>query len=148
MTITDLLKTMPSSKFFTYMMISIAVIIPGFGYIYLSRFELFLSLEIVKLILLSIFYSTPLLMLGILYTILENKVIDKAKEDYYRKLMNQVSSFIIVSYFLSIIGFFLLKRPIGLDNMMNYSYVVAIFLVILAICKKVIIKLCNFLKSK
>lgn len=47
----------------TYVFIMLALILPGFGIIYLSNKELFESLATIKLIILSLFYSLPLFLI-------------------------------------------------------------------------------------
>ncbi len=49
-----------------YLFLFIALIFPGLGYIYFSEEVLFLVLDILKLLFLSILYSFPLLLIGIM----------------------------------------------------------------------------------
>ncbi len=120
------MENLSSSKFFTYLLILIAIVIPGLGHIYLSQYELFLKLDVYKLLLLSIFYSSPLFIMGIFYLIIQDNSKTKNKEDYYRIMINNCSTFILVVYFLSLGWFYYTDE---LSNLMQKAYLVSLLLV-------------------
>lgn len=60
----DLTK-IPNSKLFSSLIILFSLIIPGFSYVYLENNNLFLTLDISKIILLSIFLSLPVIVINI-----------------------------------------------------------------------------------
>ena len=132
------LDKIPSNKLFTYILILIALIIPGFGYLFLTKTEeLFFRLDIIRLILLSIFYSTPLLITGIIYTLFQYDLKSKSEEDYYQKLMNQTSFFSLVSFFISTLAFFFIKNIWLFNDLIHLTYSVSVTLVIITFVKKI-----------
>ena len=98
------LSKMTGDKVFIYLLTIIALIIPGFGMIYLTNFELLRELELLRLIILSIFFSMPLFVFGIIVGSVAVQEVVK-KDDFFRVLLG--ASFVtIISFFLSA-GFYI-----------------------------------------
>ncbi len=100
------LDKIPGDKFLTYIFVLFALIIPGFGYLYYNKFELFLDLELTKLLILSIFHSLPLFVSSIIIVnsgkIFEKDLekLRKKKKDVNFKILLSASLFTILIFFL------------------------------------------------
>jgi len=87
-------------KFITYTFLFLALIMPGFGYLYLSNLELFMKLDFMKLIFLSILFSIPLFIIGLIISTIKLDEIKKDKDRF--ALIFVASVFTLTIFFLAI----------------------------------------------
>jgi len=104
------LNNLKESKVFTYLFMALALIIPGAGYIYLTDIKLFLKIDILKLLILSMIYSTPLFFEGFVYSLFCH-IKSTNKEDGFRFIINISSIFAILIFLLSVASVYLSKYP-------------------------------------
>ncbi len=64
----DISKLKPD-YFLAYLFLTLSLVIPGAGYIYMADPNLFATLESFRLVLLSIFYSLPMVLMALLFSI-------------------------------------------------------------------------------
>lgn len=132
------LDNIPPSKAFTYLVLGLVLIIPGLSYIFLRKNELFLDLNFGKLIILSVFYSFPLFIEGLFYVIIGKFIPARNKDEFYRKLINNISVFVMTCFFLTGIIFYFFKPTIFKSNIIIYSYTLGGGLVIVVLIKSLI----------
>jgi len=61
------------NRFAIYLITALALLIPGIAILYLDERDIFFSTEVVKIILLALFYSTPLFTLALYVSLLDRK---------------------------------------------------------------------------
>ena len=119
-------------KIYSYFFTLCALIIPGFGYIYFFQPELFISIEIFKLLLLSLLYSLPIYIIGSSFQLTSARL-KQDKGDLLVALFS-ASAFTLTSFFTSIILYLIFKScPWFGFEFMVYMYGFQCFAVIIGI---------------
>ncbi len=110
------LEKLKGYQILSYLFLFLALTIPGVGYLYLSEYEKFLNLEFGKLMLVSIFYSFPIFVFGVVDYFFNEKGYSsrKAKSKNLKKQMDEIvlalyyiSAFTLVSFYCSLCIYFL-----------------------------------------
>lgn len=78
---------------FQYIMFALAIFLPGLGFIYVTNTDLFLNIDVTKLILLSILYTIPLM---IIWVAAENEEEDK------NVILIKISYYTLMSFYIFI----------------------------------------------
>ncbi len=125
------LDKISGDRFYTFLLAVLAFLIPGLIYIYNFKFDLFLSLDLGKLILVCILYSTPIFILGILYG--AEKITDKQK-DYRIKVVLGASAFSLVipiAYYIVYLGLTFKFSIDFITVMYTFSVIMAIIMILI-----------------
>jgi hypothetical protein len=99
-------------KTFAYTIFFLSLIIPGVGYLFIFKNEIFNNIEFGKFVLTAIFLSLPILLCGLIYVLLPlgkqrpffNK---KNNNEKYRWLIKSIALFTLVSFFLTLAGYYI-----------------------------------------
>lgn len=114
--------------------------LPGLTHIYIFEFQLFFSLDIIKIMLLSLVFSLPFMMVSILNIyILTRNVLEEMKKnniplppDY--QSITQWSSATVVNYYASLLTFFVVGYFItNYNNFWLHMIMVNIIIVLFAV---------------
>jgi hypothetical protein len=132
------ISKLSGERLVTFLFGLLALTIPGAGYLFLANKELFFSLDNTKLLLLSIFYSFPLFIFGVICYL--NVKWDKLKtdKDLYFDLIIFSSWFALVCFFFSI-PLHIWSRFLNLK--VDLYWVVSILAIVSAILMRFVFKL-------
>jgi len=93
------LDKIPEDKLFNYFLFFWAIILPGFGIIFFFFRALFFDLDLLRIVLLSLFYSMPILLISFLVSI---NFIRKKSELKFPLVIFIMSSFAICGFIISL----------------------------------------------
>ena len=101
------LEKLSGDKLLTYIFLILCLILPGFGYLHLTNDNYFQKLDFVRLIILSIFYSTPLFLMAFA-GVISHEVNNPRKTSKKRKSAeeDEFLELILLSSFTSLLYFF------------------------------------------
>ena len=113
-----------------YSLVIFALIIPGMGYVYIHENDAFNNLELVKLILLSVFYSLPLFLSCLLISSNGHSAFEEGKS--HGMLYLWKTSIYVFSAFFTLLGaYYLLSHFFSLDAIIFFQYLPLGFFVII-----------------
>jgi nicotinamide riboside transporter PnuC len=143
------LDKIPGDKIRTYLFLLLALTIPGVGYLYLDKTQIFFSTDILRLIILSIFYSVPILIIGITFQVTDseyekekNKLMEE-KKDISERLMFLSSSFVLISFF----GAILIVKSDPTADLGTMMYIVPIVLLGIQMLLRLVKKINEWLRN-
>jgi len=101
---------MKFDKVLTYILLLLALSMPGFGYLYLSN--QYVEMEILILILASVFHSIPIFIVGLFCARMDFDEEDEESEDDDTQFVLLASFYAILIYFIAI-GVFYMSEYVG-----------------------------------